>query len=90
MKKYWVLMLIFIFSLIQGAFGGPNLVLFFILFLAGWYSSKKVIWLAFFSGILLDLATGAPLGSSSFRFLILSYLLIVLSRRFNLRATLFL
>jgi len=89
MKKYLILWLIFIFALIQGAFGGPNFVLLLVLFWTGVQNPKKVFWLAFLTGLLLDLATGGFLGLSSFLLLVISYLLIVFSRRFNLQNPIF-
>ena len=85
MKKYLIYLLIFLLTIIQGAFGGPNLVLLLVLFYAGVHSPKKVFWLAFLSGILIDLATGGPIGLSSFLLLITYYLLLIFSRRFNLQ-----
>lgn len=83
MKNYLIFLLIFVFSLIQGTFGGPNLILLLILFWAGFHSPKEVFWLAFLSGLLLDLATGSPIGFSSFFLLLSSYFLLLLSRRFD-------
>lgn len=83
MKKYLILLPIFILALFQGAFLPLNLVLLVILFLATARPAKESLLTAFLSGIFLDLASGAPLGYSSILLLISTFLAISYSRRFD-------
>lgn len=83
MKPYLILIPIFFLALLQGAFLKLNLVLLLVLTWAAFRPAKEVLFLAFFSGLLLDLAKGMPLGLSSLVFLIASYGLLLYSRRFD-------
>lgn len=84
MRTYLILLPIFFFAILQGAFLQINLVLFMVLF---WSSvcrtAKESFWVAFFSGLFLDLAKGTPLGLSSFLLLVTSYGLRVYSQKFD-------
>lgn len=83
MKAYLVLLPIFIFALAQGAFLKLNLVLLIVLTWATFRPPKESLLVAFFSGLLLDLAKGTPLGLSSLILLLTSYFLLLYSRRFD-------
>lgn len=83
MKQYLILAPIFLFALLQGAFLQINLVLLAVLLLAVFLPAKESLWIAFISGLFLDLAKGTPLGASSFVLLVTCYLLLLYSRRFN-------
>jgi rod shape-determining protein MreD len=90
MKSYLVLLPIFLFSLFQGAFLPLNLVLLVVVLLAVFRPAKESLWLAFISGLFLDLAVGTPLGFSSFLLLVTCGVLRIYSRRFDPRHPLFL
>lgn len=83
MKQYLILIPIFFLALFQGAFLKLNLVFLLVLVWAAFRSPREVILIAFFSGLLLDLAKGMPLGLSSLIFLVTSYLLLLYRRRFD-------
>jgi len=83
MKSYLILIPIFIFALFQGAFLPLNLVLLTILFFTAFNANKGSLWVAFWGGLILDLAKGTPFGLSSLLFLTFSFLLILYSRRFE-------
>lgn len=83
MKPYLILVLIFLLTILQGAFLKLNLVLLIVLTWATFRPPREVILVAFVSGLLLDLAKGMPLGLSSIIFLISCYLLLLYSRRFD-------
>jgi len=83
MKSYLILLPIFILALFQGAFLKLNLVLLLVLSWAAFRPPKESLLVAFFSGLLLDLARGTPLGFSSFALLIAGYLLLLYRRRFD-------
>lgn len=81
---------ILIFSLLQATFLPLNLVLLTVIFWTALRlrpgqdaTAKEVPWLAFSAGLILDLAKGGTLGLSSFLLLVISYLLLLYSRRFN-------
>lgn len=74
---------ILIFSLLQATFLPLNLVLLTVIFWVAWRPEKTSLYFAFAAGLILDLAKGMTLGLSSFLFLVISYLLILYSRRFN-------
>lgn len=78
-----IFLLILIFSLFQATFLPVNLVLLTLIFWIALKPSKGSLWLAFGAGLILDLAKGTTLGLSSFLLLVISYLLILYSRRFN-------
>lgn len=83
MKGYIILIPIFLFALFQGAFLPLNLVLLTILFFAAFNPDKRGLWVAFGGGLLLDLVQGTSFGLSALVFLILTFLLILYSRRFE-------
>lgn len=85
-----ILLPIFIFSLLQGAFLPLNLVLLTVLFWAIFRPAKEVFLVAFISGLFLDEALGSPLGLSSFSLLVFSFTLFLYSRRFDPHHPLFL
>ena len=71
MKKYLILLFLFILALLQGAFWKINLVLLAVLLWAGvCRNTKQIFWLAFTAGLFLDLAAGYRLGGSSLFFFI--------------------
>lgn len=90
MKPYLILIPIFLFALIQGAFLPANLVLLLVLLYTVLNQGKESLWVAFLSGLILDLAKGIPFGYSSIMFLVFSFLLILYSRRFESTHWLFL
>jgi len=83
MKSYLLLIPIFIFALFQGAFLPLNLVLLTVLFFSVFNPDKKALWVAFWGGLILDLAQGTTFGLSAAIFLFLSLLLLLYSRRFE-------
>ena len=84
MRFYLILLsIIFVLSLFQGVFLLPNLVLLLVLLMAVTRTLKQVVWLAFWSGLLLDLAKGNALGFSGLLFLIFSLILFFYRRRFD-------
>ncbi len=83
MKPYLILIPIFIFTLLQGSFLSLNLVLMTILVFTAFNSSRQSLWVAFTSGLLLDLAQGTTFGLSSLLFLVLAFLLLLYSKRFE-------
>ena len=83
MKSYLVLLPIFILALIQGAFLPLNLVLLTILFYTAFKPDKSSLLMAFGGGLFLDLAQGTSFGLSALIFLILTFLLILYSHRFE-------
>lgn len=78
-----ILLLIFIFSLLQATFLPLNLVLWTVILLMARRPETKSLYLAFAAGLILDLAKGGTLGLSSVVLLITSYVLLIYSRRFN-------
>ncbi|HUV43117.1 MAG TPA: rod shape-determining protein MreD [Patescibacteria group bacterium] len=90
MKPYLILILVFFLAILQGAFLRLNLVLLLVLAWAIFRPTKEVFLVAFFSGLLLDLAKGMPLGLSSLIFLVVVFLLSLYSRRFDSLYPLFL
>ena len=83
MKGYIILIPIFIFALLQGAFLPINLVLLTVLIFTAFKTNRQALWVAFWSGLILDLAQGTTFGLSAILFLIFSFLLILYSRRFE-------
>lgn len=83
MKSYLILLPIFFLAILQGAFLKLNLVLLLVLTWAAFRAPKEVLLIAFFSGLLLDLAKGMPLGLSSLVLLVACYLLLLYRRRFD-------
>ena len=81
--KYLVLLPIFFFALLQGAFLPLNLVLLAVLSLAVLYPMKESLLIAFGSGLFLDLVRGTPLGLSALALLVVCYLLLLYRRRFD-------
>ena len=90
MKDYLILLPIFLFALIQGAFLPLNLVLLTVLVWTALRPPKESLLIAFFAGLLLDLGKGYLLGFSSFAFLVFSFTLISYSHRFDSSHPLFL
>lgn len=90
MKSYLILIPIFIFTLLQGAFLPFNLVLLTVLFFTVFNPDKRSLWVAFGGGLLLDLAQGTSFGLSAAIFLFLSLVLLLYSRRFESTHWLFL
>jgi len=90
MQGYLILLPIFLFALIQGAFLPLNLVLLTVLVWTALRPPKESLLIAFFAGLILDLAEGTPLGFSSFMLLFLCGLLILYSHRFDSSHPLFL
>ena len=83
MKPYLIFIPIFLLALLQGAFLPLNLVLLTVLFFTAFTLDKRGLWVAFGGGLLLDLVQGTSFGLSAFVFLILTFLLILYSRRFE-------
>ncbi len=90
MKNYLVLLLVLLLSLLQGSFLGFNLVLLLVLFYTIIKQDKQSLYMAFFSGLILDLSKGYLVGLSAMIFLFLSFLLILYSYRFSATHGLFL
>ena len=83
MKSYLIILPIFFFALLQGAFLPLNLVLLAVIVLA---AIKPLPWglgISFWAGFFLDLAKGTTLGLSSMVFLAVAYLLILYRRKFD-------
>lgn len=74
----------FILALLQAAFLPLNLLLLLVLLVAVVKPGKASASLAFWSGFLLDLAFGTPLGLSSLLFLIFSFVFFLYRRRLDL------
>ena len=83
MESYLILLLIFLFALFQATFLPLNLVLLTVLAWVTIRPARESLIIAFFAGILLDLAKGTPLGLSSLILLIASFLVILYRRRFD-------
>lgn len=84
MKNFLILLPVtLVLALLQGTFLPLNLLLLLVILVAVVKSGKASAFLAFWSGFLLDLASGAPLGLSSFLFLIFSFILFLYRRRFD-------
>jgi len=90
MKNYLLLLSILFLAILQGAFMPLNLVLLVMILLTAYQPAEVSLRLVFLAGLFLDLAKGTVLGLSSFWLLVISYLLLVYSRRFNSRHPLFL
>ena len=90
MKSFFILIPIFLFALLQGAFLPLNLVLLTVIFFTVFGEEKTAFLIAFFSGLFLDLAKGTPLGLSAACLLLVSGLLCLYAFRFNSRQPLFL
>lgn len=74
---------ILIFSLLQATFLPLNLVLLTVIFWTARRPEEKSLYLAFAAGLILDLAKGKILGLSSLVLLVICYVLLLYSRRFN-------
>jgi rod shape-determining protein MreD len=83
MKSYLIFIPIFLLALFQGAFLSLNLVLLTVLFFTAFVPDKRGLWVAFGGGLLLDLVQGTSFGLSALIFLILTFLLILYSHRFE-------
>jgi hypothetical protein len=90
--KFLILLPIALLALIQGAFLPVNLVLLTVLALSALVvvqrsdqesAVKECLFLAFFSGLILDLFSETKFGFSSFWLLVFVYLEVIYSRRFN-------
>lgn len=84
MKPYLVFIPLIILSLFQAVFLPLNLVLLVVVFWAAVRPSRETYLVAFGGGLILDLASGQPLGFSSLLFLIFTFLVQLYSRRFEL------
>lgn len=83
MKLYLVwLPVILILSVLQAAFLPLNLVLLLVLLLS---LQAKSFWLAFWAGLLFDLASGLVLGTSSLIFLVACFGFRWFTQRFDIR-----
>ena len=83
MKTYLILIPVFILVVLQASFLPLNLLLALILIRAALKPDQQSFYLAFWSGLLLDLAQGTPLGFSSLIFLLASLLLFLYSKKFE-------
>lgn len=83
MKTYLILIPIFILIILQGSILPLNLLLVLILIRAALKPGQQSFYLAFWGGLLLDLAQGTPLGLSSLIFLLASLLLFLYSKKFE-------
>jgi len=83
MKTYLILMPIFILVILQGSILPLNLLLALILIRTALKPDRQSFYLAFWSGLLLDLAQGTPLGLSSLIFLLASLFLFLYSKKFE-------
>jgi len=82
--KYYLILLpaFFVLALFQGAVSSLNLVLLLLLLLLLTQPDpNQLAWLAFISGLLLDLAKGISLGFSSLLFLIFVFLFLAYQRQ---------
>ncbi|MCJ7804747.1 hypothetical protein MUP35_03390 [Patescibacteria group bacterium] len=83
MKTYLILIPIFILVVLQASILPLNLLLALILIRTALKPDQQSFYLAFWSGLLLDLAQGTPLGLSSLIFLLASLLLLLYSKKFE-------
>ena len=83
MKTYLILIPIFILVVLQASILPLNLLLVLILIRASLKPDQQSFYLAFWRGLLLDLAQGNPLGLSSLIFLLASLLLFLYSKKFE-------
>ena len=83
MKTYLILMPIFILVVLQSSILPLNLLLALILIRTALKPDRQSFYLAFWSGLLLDLAQGTPLGLSSLIFLLASLFLFIYSKKFE-------
>ena len=83
MKTYLILIPIFILVILQGSILPLNLLLALILIRTALKPDRQSFYLAFWSGLLLDLAQGTPLGLSSLIFLLASLFLFLYSKKFE-------
>ena len=83
MKTYLILMPIFILVVLQASILPLNLLLALILIRTALKPDRQSFYLAFWSGLLLDLAQGTPLGLSSLIFLLASLFLFLYSKKFE-------
>jgi len=90
MKSYLILLPVLLLSLFQGSFLGFNLVLLVVIFYTILRQDKHSLYVALFSGLILDLSKGHLVGLSALIFLLFSYLLILYSYRFSVTHWVFL
>jgi rod shape-determining protein MreD len=83
MKTYLVLIPVFILVVFQASILPLNLLLVLILIRTALKPDQQSFYLAFWSGLLLDLAQGTPLGLSSLIFLLAALLLFFYSKKFE-------
>jgi len=83
MKTYLILIPVFILVVLQSSILPLNLLLVLILIRASLKPDQQSFYLAFWSGLLLDLAQGTPLGLSSLIFLPASLFLFLYSKKFE-------
>ncbi len=74
MKSYLILLPVLLLSLFQGSFLGFNLVLLVVIFYTILKQNKQSLYVALFSGLILDLSKGHLVGLSALIFLLFSYL----------------
>jgi len=83
MKNYLLLFLVLIFAILQVSFLPVNLVLLVVLAFALLNESSRSLLFAFYAGLILDLAKGGPLGFYSIFFLVVVFVLLLYSNRFE-------
>ena len=83
MKIYFYLLPVLFLALLQGSILPLNLVLLLVLTQAVLKPGQQSFFLAFWSGLLLDLAQGTPLGFSSLIFLLAVLILFFYSKKFE-------
>jgi rod shape-determining protein MreD len=74
MSFYLIVLIVFIAGIVQAALLPINWVMVIVLFGALAGKGKKAAWLAFLSGLILDLIVGNRLGLSSLAFLLVAFL----------------
>lgn len=83
MKIYSILLLVLLLAILQAAFLPFNLVLLLVLFFAVLDRSYRSLLMAFYSGLILDLARGGLFGFSPLIFLAAVFILLLYSARFE-------
>ncbi len=83
MKTYLILIPVFILVVFQASILPLNLLLVLVLIRAALKPDQQSFYLAFWSGLLLDLAQGTPLGLSSLVFLLTALFLFLYSKKFE-------
>jgi len=83
MKTYLILIPVFILVVFQASILPLNLLLVLILIRTALKPDQQSFYLAFWSGLFLDLGQGTPLGLSSLIFLLATLLLFLYSKKFE-------